>query len=153
MNIIYHCVGGTHSSAIASAIHLKFLPENKIPSKEEIMSIGYFDTLDKPDQGKIIYRGSDEFGNKVYTLSRQLNKNLVLNTLKDSYSLAGGNLGDIILVDTMQCVNILMKIGGFSSRKLKLVFFGRPIVIKGSQLAYMNIVNLVRDIKSKFTLN
>ncbi|OPJ56739.1 DUF3189 family protein [Alkalithermobacter paradoxus] len=151
MNIIYHCVGGTHSSAIASAIHLKFLPEDSVPTKDEIMKLGYFDTMTKSDQGKIIYRGSDEFGNKVYTLSRQFNKNLVLNTLKDSYTLGGGNLNDVMLVDTMTTVNILMKIGGFSSRRLHLVSFGRPIVLKGAQLSYNNAIKLVRDVKMKFT--
>ncbi|SHK37057.1 DUF3189 family protein [Tepidibacter formicigenes] len=152
MKIIYHCVGGTHSSAIASAIHLNMLPKNRIPSKNEIMSIGYFDTLEKKNRGKIIYRGNDELGNEIYTLGRQFNKELVLNSLKTAYTLGGGNIKDVLLIDTMKTVNILMKIGGFSSRRLNLITFGRPIVIKGSQVAYHDIVQLVEDTKSKLLI-
>ncbi|SHH14825.1 DUF3189 family protein [Tepidibacter thalassicus] len=153
MKIIYHCVGGTHSSAIASAIHLNILPKNRIPSKKELMNLGYFDTLEKKDRGKIIYRGKDEFGNEIYTLGRQFNKELVLNSLKTAYILGGGNIKDILLIDTMKTVNTLMKIGGFSSRRLHLVSFGRPIVIKGSQIAYNNIVQLVEDTKNKLLIH
>lgn len=41
-----------------------------------------------------------------------------------------------------------MKIGGFTSRQLKWVWFGRPIVTYGSIKAYMNIVNIVKGVKS-----
>ena len=132
MYIVYHCVGGTHSSAISAAIHLGILPIDRTPSKEEILSIPYFDTLTKQDQGKIILRGLDEFNNKVFTLSRQFNPQLVTNAVQDAFELGGGSSHDLILVDTMPSVNLLMKIGGFSSRRLHWVDFGRPIVTLGT---------------------
>lgn len=153
MKIIYHDVGGSHSTVIAACVHLNELPKDRVPSKEEIMNTGYFDKMEKKDQGKIIYRGNDEMGNEVYTLARLLNKNLVLNTLKTAYTLGSGNSNDILLVDTMQSVNTLMKIGGFSSRRLHLVSFGRPIVLKGSQMAYSDIVQLVEDTKNKLSIH
>ncbi|WP_099188438.1 DUF3189 family protein [Tepidibacter mesophilus] len=151
MKIIYNCVGGTHSSAIAAAIHLNILPSDRVPSTDEIMNIGYFDTMQKKDIGNLFLKGIDEFGNEVYTLGRQFNKNLVLNTVKSTYSISNKNSNDLLFIDTMPTVNIPMKIGGFSSRRLHLVSFGRPIVLKGSQKAYKNMIKLVKDTKEQFS--
>ncbi|WP_427339053.1 DUF3189 family protein [Caloranaerobacter sp. DY30410] len=147
MYIIYHCVGGTHSSAIASAIHLGILPNNKKPSLKDILSLSYFDTLNKKDQGKIIFRGIDENGHKVFTLSRQFVPHLVIPAIKDAWELAGGNKDELLLVNTMDGVNFLMKIGGFSSRRLNLVTFGRPIVAYGTILTYNKLVKIVENTK------
>ena len=46
-------------------------------------------------------------------------------------------------------INLLMKIGGFSSRRLHLVSFGRPIVTRGTQKAYPNILKLVQFVKKE----
>ena len=43
MKIIYSCYGGTHSSPIAAAIHLGRLPDDRIPSPEELMKTDYYD--------------------------------------------------------------------------------------------------------------
>jgi len=150
MKIIYHCVGGTHSSATAAAIHLNILPSDRVPSADEIMNIGYFDTMQKKDIGLLIFKGTDEFGNEVYSLGRQFNKNLVLNSIKSTYSISNKNTDDLLFIDSMTTVNILMKIGGFSSRRLHLVSFGRPIVLKGTQKAYKNMIKLVKDTKEQF---
>lgn len=149
MHIIYHCVGGTHSSAIAASIHLGMLPNKEKPQLKEIMNFPFFDRLKKDQQGRIILRGIDKQGNKVYTISRQFVPELVIPAISDSYKIAAGNLDDLLLVNTMSSVNILMKIGGFSSRRLGLVSFGRPIVAKGTLKAYEDIVKIVKDTKLK----
>lgn len=145
MNIIYHCVGGTHSSAIAAAIHLDHLPKNRKPSKQEILSVPYFDSLNKEDQGKILFRGKDSVNNSIFTLSRQFVPQLVLPAIKDAWELAGGMREDLLLVNTMPSVNLLMRIGGFSSRRLNLVSIGRPIVTLGAIRAYEEILKIVAD--------
>ncbi|MBS4534261.1 DUF3189 family protein [Clostridium sp. D2Q-14] len=149
MDIIYHCVGGTHSSVIAASIHLGMLPNKEKPKLKEIINFPFFDRLKKEEQGKIILRGIDEKGNKIYTISRQFVPELVIPAIIDSYKIAGGNLNNLILVNTMSSVNFLMKIGGFSSRRLGLVSFGRPIVAKGTLKAYEDIIKIVKDTKSK----
>ncbi|WIV10730.1 DUF3189 family protein [Proteiniborus sp. MB09-C3] len=147
MNIIYHCVGGSHSSVLAAAIHLGLLPDDRKPTKEDILGISFFDTLSKQEQGKILLRGLDENGNKVFTLSRQFAPHLVLPAIEDAYQLGGGQLSDLLLVSTMSPVNWLMKIGGFSSRRLHLVAFGRPIAAYGTAKAYDKIAQLVNNAK------
>lgn len=147
MNIIYHCVGGAHSSTLAASVHLGYLPIDANPSIKDILNIPFFDTLTKQEQGKILLRGIDEHGNKVFTLSRQFVPRLVLPAIKDAYQMGGGNLSDLLLVNTMNSVNWLMKIGGFSSRRLHLVSFGRPIVAYGSKKAYGKITQIVDNTK------
>lgn len=148
-HIIYHCVGGTHSSALTAAIHLDLLPSNRKPSSKDITSISFFDTLVKEDQGKILFRGQDADGNKIYTLSRQFVPQLVLPAVKDAWELAGGRREELLIVNTMPAVNLLMRIGGFSSRRLGLVSFGRPLVTKGAINAYDTLTKIVNNTKEK----
>jgi hypothetical protein len=41
LKIIYHCYGGSHSSVIAAALHLKWIDKDRLPSEEEMMAIPY----------------------------------------------------------------------------------------------------------------
>lgn len=147
MHIIYHCVGGCHSSCTAAAIHLNMLPTNHTPSKYDLLNIPFFDTLEKTDMGKIIYRGTDEFGNKIYTLGRQFVPHIVIPSIKDMWQILRQKEEDLLMVNTLPCVNFLMRVGGFSSRRLKWVKFGRPIVAYGTLLAYKDIVKVVKETK------
>jgi len=149
LHIIYHCVGGAHSSPTAAAIHLNMLPMDHIPSKADLLSIPFYDTLEKKDRGKIILRGTDEYGNKVYTLSRQFEPRLIISIIKDMWSIMDFKEEDLMIVDTLPSVNTLMRIGGFSSRRLNWVRFGRPIVVKGTLATYHNLVRIVKETKEK----
>jgi hypothetical protein len=149
MIVIYHDVGGAHSSAVAANIHINKLPMDKIPKSEEILNLPTFDKLEKKDIGRLIYIGEDEFGARVYTLSRQYKPNLVIPAISDMYNVLNGNLKGFFLADTSPSVNNLMRIGGFSSRRLGLVSFGRPIVTKGTLAAYSQIVDIVRKAKEQ----
>lgn len=147
MDIIYHCVGGAHSSVFAAAVHLGLLPKDRKPTKEDILNIPFFDTLSKQEQGKILLRGIDEKGNRVFTLSRQFATHLVLPAIEDAYQLGGGQLCNLMLINTMSSVNWIMKLGGFSSRRLHMVAFGRPIVAYGTLKAYDKVLQLVSKTK------
>lgn len=149
MIVIYHDVGGAHSSATAANIHINKLPMDRIPSPEEILALPTFDKIEKKDIGRLLYIGEDEFGAKVYTLSRQYKPNLVIPAIADMYNLLNGSLQGFFLADTSPSVNNLMRIGGFSSRRLGFVTFGRPIVTKGTQQAYSQIVDIVRKAKEQ----
>ncbi|QXM06260.1 DUF3189 family protein [Crassaminicella indica] len=147
MYIIYHCVGGCHSSCTAAAIHLNILPTHHTPNKHDLLNIPFFDTLEKTDAGKIIYRGTDECGNKIYTLGRQFVPHIIIPCIKDMWNILGQKEEDLLIIDTLPCVNWLMKIGGFISRRLKWITFGRPIVAHGTILAYKDLVKLVEETK------
>jgi len=54
-----------------------------------------------------------------------------------------GEEEQLLAVNCMNRVNMFMKLGGFSSRKMGLVSLGRPVVIQGSRKAFLELVNLV----------
>ncbi|BAH05489.1 DUF3189 family protein [Clostridium kluyveri] len=153
MIVIYHDVGGAHSTSVAANIHINRLPVDRIPNKKELLSLPTFDKIEKNQIGRLMYIGEDEFNAKVYTLARKYNQNLVVRAIEDMYSILHGNNNELLIVDTKPTVNLLMNIGGYASRKLHWVNFGRPIVTKGTQQAYMNIVNLVKSVKNNLKTN
>lgn len=148
MMVIYHDVGGAHSTCVAANIHIGKLPMDRVPSTKELISLPTFDKITKDELGHLIYIGEDEFNIKVYTLGRKYAPNIVIPALQDMYSILNKDNTELLIVDTKPTVNFLMNVGGFTSRKLHLVSIGRPIVLKGTQQAYMNIVNVVKSIKN-----
>lgn len=148
MIIIYHDVGGTHSTSVAANIHLNKLPMDRVPDKNELLKLPTFDKIEKKQLGSIIYIGEDEFGSKVYTLGRKYSVKYTIPAILSMYNILNGDSKGLYIVDTHPTVNLLMKIGGFSSRELNLVSFGRPIVTYGCQKAYMDIVKIVKEVKN-----
>lgn len=148
MIVIYHDVGGAHSTAVAANIHINKLPMDRIPSREELLNLSTFDKIEKDQIGHLIYIGEDEFNAKIYTLARKYNPNIVIPAITDMYSILNDSNNKLFIIDTKPTVNLLMNIGGYASRKLHWVNFGRPIVTKGTQQAYMNIVNMVKAVKN-----
>jgi len=61
------------------------------------------------------------------------------------YTILIGDNKELLIVDTKPTVNFLMALCSFTSRKLHWV--SRPAVTKGTQQAYMDIVNLVKNTK------
>ncbi len=152
MHVIYHCVGGAHSSVVAAAIHLKRLPIDKIPALEDLLNISYFDAMTIKDRGKIIYRGTDGDGNRIYTMSRQFVPHLVIPVIEDTWRALNGSCEGLMLVSTLSTVNFAMRVGGFTSRRMNWVSFGRPIVAKGTLKTYPKLVSIVEDTKEKLRL-
>jgi hypothetical protein len=149
MIVIYHDVGGSHSSVTAANIHINKLPYDRVPDKKDILALPNFDSLSKSEQGHLIYIGQDEFGSKVYTISRLYQEKLVVPAIIDTYKAAMGTTDGLYLVNTSPTVNNLMRIGGGGSRRLGLVKLGRPIAVYGTLKTYMNIVEIVKDVKSR----
>lgn len=149
MHIIYHDVGGSHSSVVATYIHLNRLPIDRVPNSKEILKVPMFDKLNTKYMGRLIFHGIDEFGNRVYTLSRLYYKHPVTNAIRSIPQMIGIDENEILLADTSPTVNFLMKVGGGSSRKLRFVSFGRPIVAYGTMKAYGDIVDVVNKVKLK----
>jgi hypothetical protein len=147
MIVIYHDVGGAHSSCVCANIHLNKLTMDRIPSKEEILSLPTFDKITKADYGRLIYIGTDEFNAKVYTLCRMRSKKFVVPAISDMYQLFNGDMKGLFLADTSPTVNNMMRLGGVSSRIFGLVSFGRPIAAKGTLQGYAQMVALVKATK------
>lgn len=146
MKIIYHCFGGTHSSVTASAAHLGLLPRERKPRPRELLALPFFDTRDGNDHGKITLMGVDSMGNEIYFAGQrgkpQFLENIV-NGLAQNFDIPANSYR---LVNVLQKVNVLMRIGGFMSRKFRWIKTGRPLVTLGTVWAYPKIMRLVSSI-------
>lgn len=149
MIVVYHDTGGTHSTAVAAAIHLNRLPMDHVPTVSDIMQVPLFDRLEKRLAGRLIFHGKDEYGNAIYTISTKNGSPLVINAIQTVFDMIERDKGDIYCVDTSTAVNTLMHIGGVSSRGLGLVSLGRPLVAYGTMKAYPRIVDIVKKTKLK----
>ena len=149
MVIIYNCYGGTHSSILASAIHLKKLPMDRIPTKQEILGIEYFNRLTYSDMGRLIFHGVDDEGNRVYTIGRGTSRALVPAMCNLAIALCKQNDVDehFLFINCSPTVPPLMTLGGFFSRGLHLDFIGVPLLTAGTLQTYYNITKLVEKSK------
>lgn len=152
MKIIYHCFGGSHSSVTAAALHLGMLNKSGIPTNEQLLEIPYYDKTTDADFGTIRYMGTDEFGNEVYVLGKKSMGNRYSQVLMGVAEILGKR-DQLVLVNCMDRVNWSMKIGGFTSRRLKLVLVGRPVVTWGTRQAFNQLVNLVEITRIKVMRN
>ncbi len=142
MNIIYHCFGGSHSSVLAAALHLNLIVKHRLPTFEEMISLPYFDKTSKKDFGSIRFMGIDEDGNQVFVLGKKNVGDRYNNVLLGIADILGKK-DQLIMVDCMSRVNLIMKLGGFTSRRIGWVAVGRPVLSRGTRRAFLDLVNLV----------
>lgn len=150
MIYVYNDFGGTHTTSLAAAYHLKILsPSPRKLTKEEILAVPYFNKLTKKDAGKIIFHGIDEDGNSVYTLGRRSSK-LVVPALKELSLILQKKYQinePIIFSNTSPTVPLAMTLGGFFSRGLGIDMIGVPLLVIGAQQCSNKIFQLVEKTK------
>ncbi len=144
MKIVYHCFGGAHASPTAAAIHLGILPRDRFPRLGDFRQIPFFDVLTGTQHGRLIKVGEDIMGNEIFILARRNSPELVINILKEFLKLCGEEPSDYYFVSCVQLLNPFMVTGGFSSRALGWVKFGRPIVTLGTMISYPFLVDIVK---------
>lgn len=149
MIYIYNCYGGTHSSSVAAAIHLGKIRTDRIPSKEDILGIDYFNTLTYQDRGKIVFHGKDSEGDSVYTVGRGTCKYLVpsLVDLVSVIQLQREHKEQVIFSNTSPTVPLAMTFGGFFSRACKIDVIGVPLLVKGVKQSFSVVKQLVEHTK------
>lgn len=149
MYIIYHCYGGAHSSVTAAGIHLGLISEHGIPTPEEILALPFYDQATKDDHGYLRFLGEDSGGNHIFIIGRRGLRKCFPTLVRSLAALLDVSSEEILVIDTVSCVNWMMMVGGFTSRRWGWVKFGRPLVIKGTQKAFRNFVELVRKTKAQ----
>lgn len=149
MIYIYYDYGGTHTTVLAAAYHLKKLPTDRKLTKEEILNTEDFNKLTTDDFGKIKYRGADADGNNVYTVGKGSSK-VVPKIFKNlSFLLQEKYQGKekIIFSCTSPTVPFAMTMGGLFSRRLKIDFIGVPLLVSGAKTCCGDIIQLVEKTK------
>jgi len=147
MKIIYHCFGGAHSSVTAAAVHLGWLPTDRIPTEEMIASLPLFDQNTNEDHGHIRLLGIDENNNEIYIAGRRNAARLFENIVTGITDIFERPADEIRLVNVMPYVNWKMVFGGYTSRRLGVIKIGRPVVLTGIRYSYLKIVSLVHQVK------
>lgn len=148
MKVVYCCFGGSHSSPVAAAIHLGRLPADRVPFVQDLMALDLYDNTSNADMGTPVLVGVDEAGHEVYVLGRGKGAGIVERALVSGWRLAGRDDVPFLFADTLRCVNLWMRIGGFLSRGLHLVALGRPLVLYGTRLAFYRLVDFVQSVKA-----
>ncbi|MEH7255169.1 DUF3189 family protein [Neobacillus niacini] len=150
MIYIYNDFGGTHSTALAAAYHLKQLPQSERKlTTEEIINVKYFNQLTKKDFGKLFFHGTDENGHSVYSIGRKRNK-FVVPAMKEMTLLLLEKFHvneKIVFSNTSPTVPIAMSLGGFFSRGLHIDFIGVPLLVMGAKQSCDTIYRLVENTK------
>ncbi|PFA63289.1 ABC transporter [Bacillus sp. AFS015802] len=148
MIYIYNDFGGTHTTSMAAAFHLKLLTNGNL-TKQDILSVPYFNKLTKKDTGHILFHGIDEDDNPVYTIGRRNSKYVVpaLTDLSDILLKRYGQREKIIISNTSPTVPPFMTAGGFFSRELGIDWIGVPLLVKGAQQCHGLIHHLVKETK------
>lgn len=150
MIFIYNCFAGTHSSVLAASYHLKKLPIDRPPTKNEILNIELFNKLTIDDRGKFFYHGKDDEGNKVFTIGRG-NSKILVPALYNFFKLLDEENPieeKIIFSTTCNFIPLAMAIGGFTAVRLRANFIGVPLLILGTKQTYKNIIRVVEYTKA-----
>ena len=146
MKIIYHCYGGAHSSVTAAAIHLGWLPTDRLPAKAELMGLPYFERTTDKDHGHIRFMGQDQYGNEIFVLGRRNCAKVFENMAKGLVTVFGEATEEYMFFNVMPYVNWRMMLGGYTSRRLGIIYFGRPIILAGVIASYWKIVSFVQRV-------
>lgn len=112
------------------------------------MGLPYFDKTTNNDFGSIRFMGQDEYGHKVYVLGKKSVSERFTHILTGVAQILGVE-EQVLVVNTMNRVNLSMKLGGFTSRRMGLTSLGRPVVTRGTQNAFLELVNLVEITRLK----
>jgi hypothetical protein len=147
--VIYYCYGGTHSSPVAAALHTGLLPAERIPTRKELLQLPWFDRIQTDQRGQLFFVGKDQAGNAIYICGRGKERDGIAQAIKSGFSLSGGDSQELFFVDTMPAVNLVMRVGGYLSRRLGLVALGRPLAILGAQLAFPQLLRIVQAAKGE----
>ncbi|MDI3534312.1 MAG: hypothetical protein PWQ82_677 [Thermosediminibacterales bacterium] len=147
--MFYHCYGSAHSSVVAASIHLGLLPSDRIPTAEEFVKLPLYDKTDSYKIGYPFYIGTDNKGIDVFVIGMLNQEKIVVNALNSILTEYGLDPKLCLMVETLKLVNITTRVGGFLSRRLKLVSVGRPLTIYGIQKNYKKFIYLVEKVKAK----
>ncbi|HHV74077.1 MULTISPECIES: DUF3189 family protein [unclassified Thermoanaerobacterium] len=149
MIIAYVCYGSAHSSIVAAAIHVGFLPNDRIPAFEEFLSLPHYDMTEGNQIGIPFYMGVDEFNNDVYAIGAKSGRKIMMKAVKSFLRESGIHEEEIMLIDTLPAIGLMTKFGGMTSRRFKMISIGRPFTVYGIIKKYKNFLDIVNSVKSK----
>lgn len=147
MKLVYHCYGGAHTSVTCASIHLKYLPNDRMPKVQEFKNVPFYDKMDNDKLGTPVYVGRDEFGIDIYIMGMKNSSSILIPAINSYLNHCGGLNKDIVFVNALVELHPMTSIGGFTSRKLGILSIGRPMTILGIQKSYPRFLDVVSNVK------
>lgn len=132
----------------AAAVHLGSLPDDRTPNLAEVMAAPRFDQTPNSDIGTLFFMGHDDTGDEVFIMGLGAQYNSFKHIIDEYLQMLGLTREDYRLINCLPCVNLPTRLGGFSSRSLGAVWFGRRLAAWGVMRSYSNYVRVVRWVKS-----
>lgn len=145
MKVFYQCYGRAHTSVVAAHIHLGRLRAADLPSAKEIMALPYFDQAEETDFGRPLLFGQDENGHEIYAVGLGLASRPCLAAITSVARQAGAE--PPLVVNTLNGLGLLARIGGGISRELGWVALGRPLVADGVRRLVPRLARTVESVK------
>ncbi|MFZ5813680.1 MAG: DUF3189 family protein [Bacillota bacterium] len=149
MRIIYHCYGQAHSSVTAANIHLGHLPRHRRATVAEIQHQPCFDRTEAHQLGRPCLMGTDEWGHQVYVLGLAGGRLAMVRAVQEFLVAGGVDPAAFLFVNALQHAGVPLRIGGYTSRRLGLIWPGRPLSALGVYLKYPRFVALVDQVRQQ----
>lgn len=149
MKVIYHCYGQAHSSVTAANIHLGNLPRHRRPTVTEIEHQPCFDRTEDYELGVPRLMGTDEWGNEVYVIGLAGGKRAMEQAVQDFLVRSGVDPDDFLFANALQHAGVPLRIGGYTSRRLGLIWPGRPLSAIGVWLKYPRFAHLAQSVRQQ----
>jgi hypothetical protein len=140
MIFYYHCYRGAHLSIVAAALHLNKL--NSHPGISDILGLEYFDKLQPQDMGVPVLAGYDTNGCPVYFLGLGPGSR-IFTQFADSCTEKLGIGLNYKSIDCLQCLTLMVRLGGFISRYKRFKGIGRYLAAWGVQRNLPRLQSLV----------
>ncbi|AOY77409.1 DUF3189 family protein [Clostridium formicaceticum] len=148
MNIIYSCFGGAHSSVVTASIHMGYLPIDRQPTKEEILSIPFYDKAQNEEIGKPLHMGVDKKSHRIYVMGMGHSRDYYTKMAYELYSQWMTTYKkDLVIINVTSLLNNATRLGGFLSRRLNVVGVGRPLTVYGIRKNYHYFTELVKNVQ------
>jgi hypothetical protein len=147
MKVVYYCYGRAHSSVTAANLHLGNLPMDRRPAPGEIMHQPLFDRAEDYEVGEFRLMGTDEWGHAIYVVGLAGGREAMARGMRDFLRVAGVDDAELLLEDALISAGVLLRIGGYSSRRLGWIWFGRRLCALGVWLNYSRFVAHVRRVR------
>lgn len=145
MIIIFQCFGGTHTSIVAASLYTGRLSRQRAPQTRELIALPYYDRMDSSEMGKLHFIGPDKWDNPVFALGSGKWGAEIREILAAFLDLSGRKKQPVAVIDCLQTINSVTRIGGYISRCLGLTGIGRPLVNYGIQSGYRQLLHLVES--------
>ncbi|HZJ82253.1 MAG TPA: DUF3189 family protein [Clostridia bacterium] len=149
MKLFYHCFGGAHTSITCAAIHLGFLPKDRVPEAYEFLAVPQYDKMANKNLGTPIYVGRDEYGVDIYAIGFKNAPTLMIPVMKSYLNCNNIPSNDIQFVEALVNLHAITAVGGIISRRLNLINIGRPLTVWGIRRSYPVLIDLVSGVKER----